>query len=119
MTRALSSALALGVAFVAHAGAAVLVLLLLAPTVLCAIVCEQILTGGDIEYGDSRDAARAASLVATAPAVAQECPICLAHAEAPVALACGHAFHLACVDRWLAHDATCPMCRRRLENRKG
>ncbi len=42
---------------------------------------------------------------------AQDCPICLAHAEAPVSLVCGHAFHEACIARWLAVRATCPMCR--------
>jgi hypothetical protein len=108
----LSTALALGVAFVAHAGLVVLVLLALAPTVLWMVVFEQLLAVCDVEYGDSR--AVAVAPVATAPCAAQECPICLAHAEAPVALACGHAFHRACVERWLAHAATCPMCRRRL-----
>lgn len=42
---------------------------------------------------------------------AQDCPVCLAHAESPVSLVCGHAFHEACIARWLAVRATCPMCR--------
>jgi hypothetical protein len=48
-------------------------------------------------------------------AEAQECPICLSHASSPVALACGHAFHMSCVSRWLARSAhaTCPICRAR------
>ena len=47
------------------------------------------------------------------PAEAQECPICLSHASNPVALACGHAFHSSCVERWLSLSAhaTCPICR--------
>lgn len=49
--------------------------------------------------------------VMVAPADAQECPICLAHAEAPVSLVCGHAFHEECITRWLAVRVTCPMCR--------
>ncbi len=52
------------------------------------------------------------ALVVRAPAA--ECAICLAHADAPVALACGHAFHAACVARWIARRATCPLCRARI-----
>ena len=41
------------------------------------------------------------------------CAICLQplHKEAPTQLACGHSFHRRCVDRWLATNPTCPMCR--------
>jgi hypothetical protein len=44
---------------------------------------------------------------------AQQCPICLEHADAPAALACGHAFHAGCVTRWLSRSvrSTCPICR--------
>jgi hypothetical protein len=54
--------------------------------------------------------ARVALVVRAPPA---ECAICLAHAEAPVALACGHAFHAACVAAWLERKPTCPLCRAR------
>ena len=48
-------------------------------------------------------------------AVAEECVICLA----PLCVtemvrrlpACGHLFHVICVDRWLHQQATCPLCR--------
>ena len=49
------------------------------------------------------------ALVVRAPPA--ECIVCLAHADAPVALACGHAFHAACVSRWLELTPTCPLCR--------
>ncbi len=53
--------------------------------------------------------APSAALVVRAPPA--ECTVCLAHADAPVALACGHAFHAACVSRWLELTPTCPLCR--------
>ena len=75
----------------------------------------------DVDYGLDRadealDALAAlASTLARAPAA--ECPICMAHADPAVALACGHAFHAECIGRWVAAAArkraraTCPMCR--------
>ena len=41
----------------------------------------------------------------------QDCPICLMRADAPVSLVCGHAFHEACIARWLMVSLTCPTCR--------
>ena len=29
-------------------------------------------------------------------------------------LACGHSFHRLCIDRWLLHRSTCPLCRARI-----
>ena len=29
-------------------------------------------------------------------------------------LACGHSFHRSCIDRWLFHRSTCPLCRARI-----
>jgi len=41
---------------------------------------------------------------------AEPCPICLDRGCAAVT-ACGHAFHAACIARWLARATTCPACR--------
>ncbi|PWZ39890.1 putative E3 ubiquitin-protein ligase ATL44 [Zea mays] len=47
---------------------------------------------------------------------ADECAICLAEFEegepTRVLPQCGHAFHAACVDRWLRAHSSCPSCRR-------
>jgi E3 ubiquitin-protein ligase ATL6/9/15/31/42/55 len=44
-----------------------------------------------------------------------ECSVCLARFDDADLLRllprCRHAFHLACVDRWLQSSATCPLCR--------
>nr|XP_015626277.1 RING-H2 finger protein ATL56 [Oryza sativa Japonica Group] len=52
---------------------------------------------------------------ASASASPELCAVCLEAAcagERWRALpACGHAFHAACVDRWLARAAACPVCR--------
>ena len=29
-------------------------------------------------------------------------------------LACGHSFHMSCINRWLLHRSTCPLCRARI-----
>ncbi|KAG5180204.1 hypothetical protein JKP88DRAFT_187564, partial [Tribonema minus] len=42
------------------------------------------------------------------------CAICLAEyrgADALRCLPCGHAGHVACLDKWLAINASCPECR--------
>jgi hypothetical protein len=41
---------------------------------------------------------------------AEKCPVCLDLGSGAVT-ACGHAFHAACIARWLAHATTCPVCR--------
>ena len=41
---------------------------------------------------------------------AEKCPVCLDLGCGAVT-ACGHAFHAACIARWLAHAKTCPVCR--------
>ena len=44
-----------------------------------------------------------------------KCPICLEHIVAGVTLRdlpCGHQFHKDCLDQWLQHKATCPICQR-------
>ncbi|KAG0497724.1 hypothetical protein HPP92_002415 [Vanilla planifolia] len=44
-----------------------------------------------------------------------ECAVCLAEFHAGELLrllpACGHAFHIECVDMWLQSSANCPLCR--------
>ncbi|KAK9732597.1 hypothetical protein RND81_04G008800 [Saponaria officinalis] len=48
-----------------------------------------------------------------------ECAVCLGLFEAGEALrllpACGHVFHVDCVDRWLVGQTTCPLCRAKLD----
>ncbi|XP_010548197.1 PREDICTED: probable E3 ubiquitin-protein ligase ATL44 [Tarenaya hassleriana] len=45
-----------------------------------------------------------------------DCSICLADfadgEEIRVLPICGHAFHVACIDRWLSSRSSCPSCRR-------
>ncbi|KAG8660856.1 hypothetical protein MANES_02G200348v8 [Manihot esculenta] len=44
-----------------------------------------------------------------------QCPVCLGDYEAEEKLqqipACGHTFHMECIDHWLAKHTTCPLCR--------
>ena len=48
-----------------------------------------------------------------------ECSVCLARFDDSDHLRllprCRHAFHLACVDRWLESNASCPLCRARVD----
>ncbi|KAF8726927.1 hypothetical protein HU200_019411 [Digitaria exilis] len=48
-----------------------------------------------------------------------ECAVCLARFDDGDHLRllprCRHAFHLACVDRWLESNASCPLCRTRVD----
>lgn len=48
--------------------------------------------------------------------VLAECAICLSEfaprEEVRVLPQCGHAFHVACIDTWLAAHSSCPSCRR-------
>ncbi|WVZ99834.1 hypothetical protein U9M48_045075 [Paspalum notatum var. saurae] len=49
-----------------------------------------------------------------------ECSVCLARFDDADLLRllprCRHAFHLACVDRWLDSNASCPLCRTRVDD---
>ncbi|KAL9673433.1 hypothetical protein QQ045_029691 [Rhodiola kirilowii] len=44
-----------------------------------------------------------------------ECSVCLGDYQAEDRLqqipACGHSFHMECIDHWLARHTTCPLCR--------
>jgi hypothetical protein len=40
----------------------------------------------------------------------EKCPVCLDLGCGAVT-ACGHAFHAACIARWLERATTCPVCR--------
>ena len=45
---------------------------------------------------------------------ARDCNICLSQMETSEtlrALPCAHAFHAACINRWLSRAHTCPTCR--------
>ncbi|WOK95679.1 E3 ubiquitin-protein ligase [Canna indica] len=48
-----------------------------------------------------------------------ECAVCLSKFDDADVLRllpkCKHAFHVACVDRWLEAHSTCPLCRRRVD----
>jgi len=50
-----------------------------------------------------------------------ECPVCLVPYVAGDVVRllpdCQHAFHAACIDRWLYSKATCPMCRDRVKSK--
>ncbi|RCV11523.1 hypothetical protein SETIT_2G192500v2 [Setaria italica] len=47
-----------------------------------------------------------------------DCAVCLSefadHDRLRLLPACGHAFHVACIDVWLRSSATCPLCRTKL-----
>jgi len=40
-----------------------------------------------------------------------ECAVCMATVRAPVKLACGHRYCEVCIESWLRHSRTCPLCR--------
>ncbi|OEL29809.1 hypothetical protein BAE44_0009170 [Dichanthelium oligosanthes] len=50
------------------------------------------------------------------------CPVCLEDVEAGEMVrqlpACGHLFHVECIDMWLHSHATCPLCRCRVSPRQ-
>ncbi|KAK8971043.1 RING-H2 finger protein ATL44 [Platanthera guangdongensis] len=54
----------------------------------------------------------------SSPAVGHYCPICLTELtegdKMRVLPACGHRFHVGCVDTWLVSHRSCPTCRCRL-----
>mmetsp|Transcript_15168 Transcript_15168/g.21771 ORF Transcript_15168/g.21771 Transcript_15168/m.21771 type:complete len:158 (+) Transcript_15168:657-1130(+) len=56
-----------------------------------------------------------ASTDSAAGTSASECVICMESINSGIAraLACGHVFHRACIERWLADATTCPTCRER------
>lgn len=44
-----------------------------------------------------------------------ECPICLeikGKHTCTLKLVCGHSFHVKCLEMWVNHGSTCPMCRK-------
>uniref|UniRef100_A0A1I8JAW1 RING-type domain-containing protein n=2 Tax=Macrostomum lignano TaxID=282301 RepID=A0A1I8JAW1_9PLAT len=50
----------------------------------------------------------------TGAASSSSCVVCMCDFEPRQqlrSLACGHEFHVRCVDRWLRHNRTCPVCR--------
>ncbi|TVU48524.1 hypothetical protein EJB05_08162, partial [Eragrostis curvula] len=71
-----------------------------------------------LAYEDAMAAAIAARGGASSETetVLAECAICLSEfaekEEIRVLPQCGHAFHVACVDTWLAAHSSCPSCRR-------
>mmetsp|Transcript_36700 Transcript_36700/g.80450 ORF Transcript_36700/g.80450 Transcript_36700/m.80450 type:complete len:370 (-) Transcript_36700:85-1194(-) len=44
-----------------------------------------------------------------------QCPVCCEVLEEPRMLMCGHSFCRACLDRWLAQRAMCPLCNRAVD----
>ncbi len=82
------------------------VAILLAPACVAAVTLGALTVA---RLDDEHSVVARVALVVRAPPA--ECTVCLAHADAPVALACGHAFHAACLSRWLELTPTCPLCR--------
>merc|ERR1712188_158234 len=40
-----------------------------------------------------------------------ECPICQAELDTPIALHCGHTYCESCISVWMERESTCPLCR--------
>ena len=45
-----------------------------------------------------------------------DCPVCLDEIDDEVRLACGHTGCRACLDPWLRHNASCPLCRHAVDD---
>lgn len=43
-----------------------------------------------------------------------DCPICYGPLNLPTTTACGHAFCIVCLCKWLEHGDSCPSCRQKL-----
>lgn len=68
---------------------------------------------GQSEQDDDDDAVMVQAEGESGPEGEEECALCLAEFEPGQSvrvLACGHVFHRACVDPWLARTALCPYC---------
>mmetsp|Transcript_96824 Transcript_96824/g.312686 ORF Transcript_96824/g.312686 Transcript_96824/m.312686 type:complete len:360 (-) Transcript_96824:115-1194(-) len=74
-------------------------------------------SGTPATAGDASAATPLDPAVALPPEVAfplAECPVCfeaMGGACPQRRLSCGHAFHHACIQRWLQRNATCPLCK--------
>jgi len=76
----------------------------------------------EFAYGELSAAAAAASRKGKGKAARPfDCAVCLCefadHDRLRLLPACGHAFHVACIDVWLRSSATCPLCRTKLTAR--
>ncbi|EOA18215.1 hypothetical protein CARUB_v10006700mg [Capsella rubella] len=67
-------------------------------------------------YTASPSASASASTAAAAEDSSTECAICIAEfaegEEIRILPVCSHAFHVACIDKWLTSRSSCPSCRR-------
>jgi hypothetical protein len=76
----------------------------------------------EFAYGELSGAAPAATRKGKEKAARPfDCAVCLCefadHDRLRLLPACGHAFHVACIDVWLRSSATCPLCRTKLTAR--
>jgi hypothetical protein len=65
-------------------------------------------------YATPRPSTEADETAGAASAVPDTCAICLedfADGDEVRTLACAHAYHVPCIDRWLADQSACPCCR--------
>ena len=44
-----------------------------------------------------------------------ECSLCYRLLWQPASTPCGHTFCRSCIDRWLDHSPTCPLCKMALD----